>query len=46
MKIRSAVLAPCDVIEPLRRPGDRMLWQMDILFARQDAPAFARASYR
>ena len=36
----------CDLIEPLRRPGDALLWQMDLTFARSDHPAFRRASYR
>ena len=37
---------PCDIIEPARRPVDLALWQMDIVFARADAPLFARKTYR
>ena len=37
---------PCDVIEPARRPGDLALWQMDLVFARADAPIFSRKTYR
>jgi FkbM family methyltransferase len=36
---------PCDVVEPQRRPGDGMLWQMDLVFARADAPFLARQTY-
>jgi FkbM family methyltransferase len=36
----------CDIVEPLRRPGDTMLWQMDLVFVRSDHPAFSRPSYR
>lgn len=36
---------PCDMIEPARRPGDLALWQMDIVFARADAPIFSRKIY-
>ncbi|MEO7317561.1 MAG: FkbM family methyltransferase [Chthoniobacteraceae bacterium] len=36
---------PCDVIEPARRPVDLALWQMDIVFARANAPIFARKTY-
>ena len=36
---------PCDLIEPARRPGDLALWQMDIVFARADAPVFSRKAY-
>lgn len=35
-----------DISEPLWRPGDRMLWQMDIFFARGDRPEFQKKSYR
>jgi FkbM family methyltransferase len=35
-----------DISEPLWRPGDRMLWQMDIFFVRADRPEFRRKSYR
>lgn len=37
---------PCDVVEPIRRPGDLALWQMDLVFARTDAPIFSRKTYR
>ena len=36
---------PCDLIEPARRPVDLALWQMDLLFARADAPIFSRKTY-
>lgn len=36
---------PCDMIEPARRPGDLALWQMDIVFARKDAPIFSYKTY-
>jgi len=35
-----------DISEPLWRPGDRMLWQMDIFFVRADRPEFSNNSYR
>lgn len=35
-----------DLIEPFRRPGDQALWQMDLVFARQDAPHFSHNTYR
>lgn len=35
-----------DMSEPLWRPGDRMLWQMDIFFVRSDRLEFKRSSYR
>jgi FkbM family methyltransferase len=34
-----------DLADPLYRPGDQVLWQMDLVFARQTRPEFARASY-
>lgn len=37
---------PCDTVEPIRRPGDLMLWQMDLVFARADSPIFLRNTYR
>ena len=37
---------PCDAVEPIRRPGDLVLWQMDIVFARMDAPFFSRKTYQ
>ena len=35
-----------DISEPLWRPHDRMLWQMDIFFVRADRPEFLRKSYK
>jgi len=35
-----------DISEPLWRPADRMLWQMDIFFVRADRPEFRQKSYR
>jgi hypothetical protein len=37
---------PCDLIEPMRWPRDGALWQMDLVFARREHPAFASSSYR
>ncbi len=37
---------PCDVVDPLRRPGDLFLWQMDTLFARANAISFSRKSFK
>jgi FkbM family methyltransferase len=37
---------PSDLIEPVRRVRDGMLWQMDLVFARRDHPAFGHTSYR
>ncbi len=34
-----------DMSEPLWRPSDRMLWQMDIFFVRADRPEFQQKSY-
>jgi len=34
-----------DISEPLWRPHDRMLWQMDIFFVRADRPEFQHKSY-
>jgi len=34
-----------DISEPLWRPRDRMLWQMDIFFVRADRPEFRQKSY-
>lgn len=34
-----------DISEPLWRPKDRMLWQMDIFFVRADRPEFQDKSY-
>ena len=36
----------CDLAEPLRRPGDTVLWQMDLVFARSDHPAFTHTKYQ
>jgi len=35
-----------DMSEPLWRPGDRMLWQMDIFFTRAERPEFRQKSYK
>lgn len=35
-----------DISEPLWRPSDRMLWQMDIFYTRAERPEFQRKSYR
>ena len=35
-----------DMSEPLWRPGDRMLWQMDIFFVPAERKEFQRKSYR
>jgi FkbM family methyltransferase len=35
-----------DISEPLWRPRDRMLWQMDIFFVRAEGPEFQRNSYK
>lgn len=37
---------PCDLLDPLRRAGDGLLWQLDLVFARADHPAFSRATYQ
>ena len=37
---------PCDLLDPMRRPCDGVLWQMDLVFARCEHPAFSSASYR
>jgi FkbM family methyltransferase len=34
-----------DVLEPVRRPGDDALWQMDFVFRRADYRAFSQNSY-
>ncbi len=36
----------CDLLEPMRRERDNVLWQMDLVFARHDHPAFATSTYR
>jgi FkbM family methyltransferase len=35
-----------DMSEPLWRPHDKMLWQMDIFFVRSDRPEFRHKSYK
>jgi hypothetical protein len=35
----------CDLADPLRRPSDGVLWQVDLAFARADRPFFARNRY-
>ena len=37
---------PSDLLEPVRRAHDGLLWQMDLVFARRDHPAFRHTSYR
>lgn len=34
-----------DIVDPLYRPGDAALWQVHLLFARADHPAFKSSSY-
>ncbi len=35
----------CDLADPMRRPGDGALWQMDLAFARADHPMFTLERY-
>lgn len=35
-----------NLADPLQRPGDHALWQMDLFFARHDDPIFASNSFR
>lgn len=35
----------CDLADPMRRPGDGVLWQMDLVFAPSGSPCFAKASF-
>jgi FkbM family methyltransferase len=35
----------CDLADPMRRPGDGTLWQMDLAFAPVTSPIFARSTY-
>ena len=35
----------CDLADPMRRPRDGALWQMDLGFARADSPMFASNCY-
>lgn len=35
----------CDLADPMRRPGDDVLWQMDLAFVRATHPVFRRNTY-
>ena len=35
----------CDLADPMRRPGDGALWQVDFAFARANSPLFATNTY-
>ena len=35
----------CDLADPMRRPGDGVLWQMDLAFARRSHPIFQSNAY-
>jgi len=35
----------CDLADPMRRPGDGVLWQMDLAFAPADSPLFSSNRY-
>jgi hypothetical protein len=35
----------CDLADPMRRPGDGVLWQMDLAFAPASNPIFASNRY-
>lgn len=35
-----------DLVDVMRRPGDGVLWQFDLFFARSDAPEFSSNAYR
>ena len=35
-----------NMAEPMHRPRDQALWQMDLFFARKDDPVFASEQYR
>jgi FkbM family methyltransferase len=35
----------CELVDPLLRPGDQLLWQIDLLFIPKTSPHFARESY-
>lgn len=37
--------APIDLAEPMFRPGDSVLWQMDLMFVRKDHPRLQRNTY-
>lgn len=34
-----------DLVDPMHRPKDRVLWQFDLLFARADRPGFLDSGY-
>lgn len=36
----------CDLADPMRRPRDGILWQMDLAFRPADSPVFASNTYR
>ena len=36
----------CDLADPMHRPSDGVLWQLDLAFAPHDSPLFATDSYR
>jgi FkbM family methyltransferase len=36
----------CDLADPMRRPADGVLWQMDLAFARASHPMFTQSDYR
>jgi FkbM family methyltransferase len=36
----------CDLADPMRRPGDGVLWQMDLAFAPTGSPFFASNAYQ
>lgn len=36
----------CDLADPLRRPGDGLLWQLDLVFAPASSAWFANHAYR
>jgi hypothetical protein len=35
-----------DLADPMLRPGDEILWQLDLLFLRAEASYFQRVSYQ
>jgi hypothetical protein len=37
---------PMDMLDPLHRPYDDALWQMDFVFVRSDRPEFGYNAYR
>lgn len=36
---------PLDVVDVMRRPGDDVLWQFDLFFARNDSREFASSAF-